>query len=198
VFTLMAVHAQALVHLLYGPRWAHTGLLFAAFCASLPFYSVLSVSGPVLWAINVVRQDLYTQVFSFVVMAVGFYALSSRPLEQVVWLVPLVYLLRAAWIYSALAAHLRLQHGRSLRAVAGGLALSALAVGVSELLGMTLAPLAAMLLSTLATVVLGAAALRLWPHALLAPEFVSLLQNRAAESSGLQTLCRFMGLKPAA
>jgi O-antigen/teichoic acid export membrane protein len=193
----MAVHAQALVHLLYGERWAHTGLLFAAFCASLPFYSVLSVSGPVLWAVNAVRQDLYTQVFSFVATAAGFYFLSSRPLAQVVWLVPLIYLLRAAWIYRALAAHLRLPHRRSLRAVAGGLALSALAVGVSEALRMAMTPLAAMVLASLATVVLGAAALRLWPHALLAPEFVSLLQNRAAESSGLQTLCRLMGLKPA-
>lgn len=197
VFTLMALHAQALVDLLYGPRWAHTGLLFAAFCASLPFYSVLSVSGPVLWAINAVRQDLYTQVFSFVAMAAGFYALSSWPLAQVVWLVPLIYLLRSAWIYRALAVHLQLRHRRSLRAVAGGVALSALAAGISGLLSMTLPPLAAMLLSSVATVVLGGAALRLWPHALLAPEFVSLLQNRAAESSGLQTLCRLMGLKPA-
>ena len=197
VFTLMAVHAQALVHLLYGPRWAHTGLLFAAFCASLPFYSVLSVSGPVLWAINAVRQDLYTQVFSFVAVAAGFYALSSYPLELAVWLVPLIYLLRTAWVYRALASHLQLQHRRSLRAVFGGLALSALAAGISWLLGLALTPLVAMLLSSVATVVLGAAALRLWPHALLAPEFVSLLQNRAAESSGLQTLCRLLGLKPA-
>jgi PST family polysaccharide transporter len=196
LFTLMAMHAQALVHLLYGARWAHAGLLFAAFCASLPFYSILAVSGPVLWAINVVRQDLYTQIFSFIAVALGFYAMQAWPLAQAAWLIPLIYLLRAAWIYHALAALLHLAHRRALRAVAGALLLSALAAAVSALLSLALAPLAAMVAASVSTLVLAILALRGWPHALLAPEFVTLLRNRAVASSGLQRLCRWMGLKP--
>ena len=201
LFTLMGVHAPTLVHLIYGERWTNTGLLFAAFCASLPFYSILAVSGPVLWAINVVRPDIYIQVFSFVAVALGFYAMKAFPLEQAVWLIPLIYLLRTVWIYLTLAAHLHFPHRRALRAVTGGLLLSVLAAGVSVLFSLVLAPLAAMLaasLTTLLLALLALLALRAWPHALLAPEFVTLLLNRSTDSAGLAKVCALIGLRPTA
>jgi hypothetical protein len=130
-------------------------------------------------------------------VALGFYAMKGLPLQQAVWLIPLIYLVRALWIYLALAARLRLAHRRALRAVTGALLLSALAAAVSALLLWVLAPLPAMAAAAATTLLLALLALRGWPHALLAPEFVSLLRNRAARSAGLSRLCRLIGLQPA-
>ena len=148
LFTLLALHADVLVRLLYGARWPHTGPLFAAFCVSLPFYSALSVSGPVLWAINALRQDLYTQIFVLVSILLGFYAMRNLPLPWAVWLVPLLFMLRTIVAYLILAARLRIRLRRGLRAVFGGVALSGLVACTSLLVGLALAPLPALFLAS--------------------------------------------------
>ena len=162
--TLMALHATTIVHLLYGERWPQTGPIFAAFCASLPAYAVLSVSGPVLWAINAVRQDLYTQIFGFVAVATGFYVLKELPLKYAVWLVPLVCLARAGLFYLALAPRLHLRHRRALRALRGAVVLTALAAGASLAFGLLLPGVAGMVVATVTTVLVALLTLRVWPN----------------------------------
>lgn len=199
LFTLMALHADVIVHVLYGARWLNTGPLFAAFCVSLPFYCALSVSGPMLWSLQEMRQDIYAQIFVLTSIVVGFYAMRSLPLHWAVWLMPLLLMLRTAVAHFVLAARLNIAHRRSLRAVLAGVAVSGLVAGVSVAVDLVLAPFPALalLVAGLVSVLLALLALRIWPHTLLAPEFVNLLQNRAVESSALQTVCRLMGLRPA-
>lgn len=191
--TLLVMHAGTVVHLVYGQRWANTGPLFAAFCAGLPFFAVLSITGPFLWAVNAVRQELVVQVASAVLTLLGFIALAETPLARAVWLIPAMYALRMAWVYRALTIRLKLNHWRALRAMSGGLVLC-MPVGLVCWLAIAgLPPLPALLASCLGTLLLCWAAVYLRPQ-LLAPELVALLQGRAGDSAFIAMLCRLIGL----
>jgi O-antigen/teichoic acid export membrane protein len=194
LFALLAVHAESVVHLAYGERWTQAAPLFAAFCVGIPFYAVLSLTGPLLWALDSVRQQMAVELAGALLIALGYMALAGASLAHAVWLIPAVYALRAASMYSLLASRLKVDHRKTLRAVFGGLALAVIVLSVawvtshwSELLPAVMASAALSLLLCWATV-------RLWPHALLAPELSALLRNRAGDSALLGLACRLIGL----
>lgn len=193
-FALLAWNAQAIVHLVYGDRWLNTGPLFAAFCASIPFFSILSVSGPVLWAINAVRQDLYIQLLTLAAVGAGFFALRNHELVWAAWLIPLFYAVRCASAYFSLEIRLKFGHWRAMRAVLAGLTITLLVSAVCCVVGLWLSPAPALFTNAVVSAALSLAALRVWPHLLLAPEFITLLLNRAPTSAGLAKMCQVMGL----
>ena len=193
-FTLLAWNAEAIVHLVYGDRWMNTGPLFAAFCASIPFFSILSVSGPVLWAIDAVRQDLYIQLLTLAAVAAGFYALRNHELVWAAWLIPLFYAVRCSGAYFSLETRLKFGHQRAMRAIMAGLIITLLVSAVCYVVGLWLSPTPALLTNVVVSAALSLAALRAWPRLLLAPEFVTLLLNRAPTSAGLAKMCQAMRL----
>jgi PST family polysaccharide transporter len=193
--TLAALHAEAIVHIVYGARWPNTAPLFAALCAALPSYALLTVSGPVLWALDAVRQDIYTQAFVLLAMFLGFFAMQDQPLSMAVWMVPMLFTVRALWVHAELSVRLRLAHHRTIRAVRGA-ALLSLGVALSSVLSnWMLPPLPALLSATICAAFTAGLALKFWARSLLAPEITSLLMNRAATSPGLARLCQFLRLR---
>jgi lipopolysaccharide exporter len=194
-FTLLAWNADAVVHLVYGGRWSNTGPLFAAFCASIPFFSILSVSGPVLWAINAVRQDLYIQLFMLAAVALGFYGLRHYDLVVVAWLIPLLYAIRCMSAYFALQQRLCFHHRSASRAILAGVAISCLISFACYAVSKILEPIPALLAVTPLSAVISLVCLRLWPRLLLAPELISLLINRSESSPALNKLCQLVDLK---
>jgi hypothetical protein len=170
--------------------------LFAAFCAGLPFFAVLAVTGPLLWAVDAVRQELWLQVVAALAMVAGFLLLRELPLAQAVWLVPVMYALRMLWLVRALAQRLRLGAASLLRAAAGGAGLSLLALALTGVATALVGPVAALLLASAATLLLSGLLLWWRPRWLLAPELATLLQNRAGTSALFARFCRWTGLTP--
>ena len=80
-FVLMAWHADAVVQLVYGHQWAGAGPLFAAFCVCLPFYVMLAITGPLLWAMDGVQKELKVQVVAALLTLLGLVVLSNLAAE---------------------------------------------------------------------------------------------------------------------
>jgi O-antigen/teichoic acid export membrane protein len=194
LFALLAMHAGAVVRLLYGDRWLGAIPLFAAFCAGLPFFVVQSITGPFLWAMDAVRQELVVQFVGALLLLAGFVALTGFPLAQAAWLVPVIYFLRAAGVYLALARMLQLPLRRAARAVRGGFMLSVTSVLASGALASWLAPLWAFAASLMLVVSLAAFAVRSWPRLLLSPELIEFLHNRAPDSALIRYALRWLNL----
>lgn len=194
-FALMACHADTLVHLLYGTRWQGTEPLFAAFCAGLPFFVLMAVSGPLLWALDAVRQDLMVQLAGGLLLFAGFLCFRAYPLKHVVWLVPVVYLLRALWFQRLLGRRLQLQTGAMMQALRGGLLLVLMAAVLSLGLRARLTDLPAMGASAALSLLLALAVLRQWPALLLGPALMQAMQAGAPASAASRRLCAFIGLE---
>lgn len=195
LFTLLAMHAGTVVHLVYGHRWSNTGPLFAAFCVGLPFYAVLSITGPFLWALNAVRHELVIQLASAAITLIGFIALAGTPLASAVWLIPAMSALRMGWVYRALAIHLKFGHWPAACAVSRGLVLCLPVALVCRLAIEELSPLPALLVSSLGALLMCGGAVCLWPMVMLPPELRALLQNRAGSSAFIAAVCRFVRLE---
>ncbi|MEJ1937190.1 oligosaccharide flippase family protein, partial [Nostoc sp. NIES-2111] len=128
----MAVLADPIIHLLYGERWVMAGPLFCAFSLALIPATLLSIIGPLLWAVNRVAADVQGQVIAVAVLLAGLTLCATRPLEQAVWVVLVAYLLRSLWMGCRLAMVIGVSWGDALRAVRGGVVLCALAAFVAE------------------------------------------------------------------
>lgn len=193
-FAWMAVHAELVVQLLYGERWARAAPLLAAFCAGLPFYALLSVTGPTLWALGAVRSELRSQVAIVVCLLGGFLALSGQPLALAVWLLPALYGLRLLLVYRSLARRLALDTARMAGTLAGGTWLAAVALAAGW--GAARLPLPAheaALASAVFTVALAFGLLRVAPGRLLPPALRQALRARAGESALAARLDRWLG-----
>jgi lipopolysaccharide exporter len=194
-FVWLALHADVVVQTLYGQRWQHAAPLFAALCAGLPFYALLSVAGPTLWAVGAVRSEFKSQVFIAFSLMVGFVALIGTPLHLAVWLVPALSVLRLVLVYRSLARRLDLGLAKALTALTGGTLLAALAgLGWVCTVALSMHGLAAAAASAAVTVVLAAMALRWVPQVVVPMELLHLIQARARESAAVREACRWMGL----
>jgi O-antigen/teichoic acid export membrane protein len=195
-FAFLALHAELVVHTLYGSRWAGAGPLFAAFCVGLPFYAMLSVTGPVLWAVNAVASELKVQLFTGICVVAGLWLLSGRPLSTAVWIIPALYAMRVGLVYAAFAARIRLDPMRTVRALAGGLCCAVLTgltfLGVSSFVTETLASAA---IGATLTAVLCLLSLRLLPDLFVPAELSVVLRNRTGDSKGARALCRLIGIR---
>jgi PST family polysaccharide transporter len=196
VFTYLALHAELVVHTLYGERWKHAAPLFAAFCCALPFFTMLSVTGPMLWAVGAVASELRIQVCTGVCVVAGFWTLSRFPLENVVWLIPLIYALRVLLVYLAFSARIGLHARRTLRTLACGLFFAAVTLVIhlasSRFAGESWLSAGAGALLTTALCLL---ALRATAGVLAPPELATLLRSRAAESAPARWLSHLIGVR---
>lgn len=192
VLVAMAVLADPIIHLLYGERWALAGPLFCAFSLALIPVTILSVIGPLLWAVNRVAADVQGQLLTICALVGGLVVLANRPLEHAVWVVPAAYALRTFWMGSRLAGAIGASARDIARATRGGLLLAMLTVLVAWVSLAVLPPVSAMAATAVAGAILVLGMLRLWPRALL-PEVLPMLRARAAEVPALGRLARWLG-----
>jgi PST family polysaccharide transporter len=191
-FAWMCMNASALIHLLYGDRWDQAIPLFTAFSAGLPFVALMSLTGPVLWSVKAVRQDIAAQCASLAVVLVGLPLLSGLPLAQAVWLIPVTYALRGIWMVVALAKELVLPLGALAHALRGGTVLVAVAVLLGLVSGSLLHDFGGIAIGLAhggGLVVVSLLLLRLIPRQLLSVELLDLLRNRAGTS---RVIARFL------
>lgn len=194
-FVFLALHAQLVVQTLYGQRWQGAGPLFAAFCLGLPFYAMLVVTGPMLWAVNAVASELKVQIFTATCVVLGMYLLSGLPLVSAIWLIPVLYALRMFLIYTAFASHIKMDHSRTARAIFGGAFFACVSVGVFAI-ERWVAPqtIVSAVGAALATAALCFFSIRLAPRLVLPPELLALLKSRSSDAGVGRTLCKVMGV----
>ena len=194
LFALLGMHAQALVQLLYGPRWAGAGPLFSVACAALPALTLVALTGPLLRAVGAVRVELHAQWPGLLVLLGGLWWLQGLPLALAAWVAVAAAVLRALFCVSGLARRIGLAVRELAAALWPALLLTGLAVGASALclrgLGSGLPALA---LASVLTLLIGAALLRWRRAALLQPALRRLLQARAAQSPAAARACAALG-----
>ncbi|MEO3693384.1 oligosaccharide flippase family protein [Roseateles paludis] len=194
IFVAMAVHADALIALLYGHRWSEAGPLFGVFSLALLPLTLLGVTGPLLWALNVVSADIQAQVLTGALLVAGLCLCAALPLQQAVWVVLPAYWARSLWMLGRLSRALSVSAAQLLLAFRGGLLLLLLAATVALSSRMVLSPN----LALLGTIVLGLplfVGLLLWQPAFLLGPLGGLMREMAADFPALKRLCRLLRLE---
>ena len=196
---VLALKANFVIHTLYGDQWGPAATLFAAFCVALPSYVLLSVTGPTLWAVGAAASELKVQLLTAFVLLTGLVLLAGQPLASAIWLIPCVYLVRFVLVHDVLREHIALSNSQSFHAIAGGLALSVIVVGL-ELGSAQLAPagLHPLLLHPAQSLVEATVCLltvRLAPRFFMGTELCTMLITRSAESKVARIACQLIALK---
>jgi PST family polysaccharide transporter len=196
LFAVIALEAPSVVHLLYGSRWDVAIPLFRAFSVAMPFYVLLSITGPVLWAVGAASWELRAQIVAAALLLGGFAALRSTSLIHAVWLVPVVYAARVIFVYVALSSRIQLLHRLTFRAIAGSLATGAVAVAAD----FAAAGCAGSDQSTLqvrlgVAAVLCLIAMRFWPGPVIGSEARSLVIRHGQTSRLGRLLCAVAGMR---
>lgn len=163
LFAILHANAGSIILHLYGDAWVSAIPLFSVMCVAIPLHCLMAVTGPILWATNSIRRELQAQMVVAALMVGTFFLLRDEPIAQVVWAIPVLYLLRFLMVYRALSDRLGIGLAALLHSVRGG-AVLALAASLSShaisgwLLGATgphpamldlLAPTAAVLVTLL-------------------------------------------------
>ena len=194
-FAFFAWHADAIVALLYGPRWAGAAAPFAWLCLGVPFFAMLALTGPMLRGVGAVGGEVRAQLAVLVLLAVALGWLMGKPLVFAAAAVALASALRAALLYRALRARVALPAKAMARAWGGALALAAivcascLAVALAGASG-----LGALFISAALALPLCLAALRWSRGALLGEELAVALRNRRGDSRAARWLCTVVNL----
>jgi lipopolysaccharide exporter len=197
---LLALKADFIVHLLYGDRWSEAGTLFSAFCVALPFYVLLSLTGPVLWALGAVARELRVQLLCAAALMAGLFLLSAQPIAHAVWLIPAIYGARFALVYLQLCQCVPIKHVLTLKALSGGCLLASLVV-VVELSTNFLIPnmqfnqqwweVGQSILEGLLCFL----TLRAFPGFIVGQELRKLLLSRISDSKVVRTFCTLIALR---
>jgi O-antigen/teichoic acid export membrane protein len=127
-FVFLALIAEDLVRLLYGPAWHEAGWVLQILFVSMPAYVVWGLSTPVLWNTGRQHFEFALQLPLVLVGGAGFYAFAGDGLRSAAGVAATLLVLRAV-VMSLTAMHVLQLRWRSLLAHAGrGLALSGLCV----------------------------------------------------------------------
>ncbi|MES2978486.1 MAG: lipopolysaccharide biosynthesis protein [Pseudomonadota bacterium] len=130
-FVFMALVAQDLVHLLYGPKWSDAGWVLTALFLAMPVYVIWGLSTPVLWNTHRKNHEFALQLPLIAVGALAFYAFAGRGIHTAAAIAALLLVARALVIAIAAFRALCLPLASIAPQVGRGLMLSALcALGV--------------------------------------------------------------------
>lgn len=123
IFSLLSLLSKEVVNVVYGAQWSGSAEYLAALAMTIPSLIINSLSGPVLWGTGRVRNEMIVQIVCGILLLVGFLWLKDLPLKKVVWVVPLVYFVRALWMTLAIKKSLEIPIGELFSSIRGGLIL---------------------------------------------------------------------------
>lgn len=127
-FVFLALIANDLVRLLYGPAWRESGWVLQLLFLSMPAYVVWGLSTPVLWNTGRKHHEFALQLPLLVLGAAGFYALAGQGLRSAAAVAALLLVLRAAVIGMTAMHALKLRWTPLLPQALRGLLISGLCV----------------------------------------------------------------------
>jgi O-antigen/teichoic acid export membrane protein len=186
LFACVAVAAETVVAVLYGPKWAAAAPLLPPLALAMPVLLLWGLTTPLLWAGGKPGREFKVQLPLVLVWGLVCYAASRHSLVAVAWAMLALQCLRTAAMVWAATRVLGISAGALVRSAAGGMAL---ALGVAALVGLVeqvAQPLSPALRLLADAGVAGAAwwfALHLFPQ-LIAPEAAALLARLLARLPG--------------
>lgn len=196
LFALLGWHAQAVMSLVYGERWAAAAPLLTAMAAAMPFCVALLLTGPILLATGAAHVEWRVQLLAGILLAGGLALGAGWPIGVIVWLVPATYALRWLLMYGALTRRISLPWRATVTSVRGGIGLGVVAILVSWLLTSLFGPnWVAVSASTLLTLVLALALVRFRVRWLLDVELRQALLQHSGVHRHLQMVCCFARLR---
>lgn len=194
-FAYLALHSNLVIQLIYGDKWHDAAPLFMAFCVGLPFFAILSVTGPALWAIGAVASEMKAQIICAILLCVGFLSLIDLPLTTAVWLVPLIYVLRLVLVYRPLAIKLKIRHRGFFRAMTGGLIFTAytflFTLANTKIMGNGLL---ASMVSVLLILALSFFSIHVASKYFFNPELINVLLSQKHDSKMVRIICKLTKL----
>jgi PST family polysaccharide transporter len=107
MFAAAAVVSSTVILALYGRAWIGAAPLFVPLALAMPFYAILALVGPVLWAAGKVEVELKVQSVTAVIGLVVFAATSRVSVVCLAWGVLLVYGIRFLGMTREIVRHLK-------------------------------------------------------------------------------------------
>lgn len=127
LFIVVALEAQAVLVLVYGPGWRDAAPMLAALALAVPPLVMSTLASSVLRGIGAVGLELRVLVVTSAIFLSSLAALSFAPLAAVVWCAPAALALRTAWLLVEACRRLDIALPGVLRALRGPLVLSMVA-----------------------------------------------------------------------
>ncbi len=135
LFVAVAILAEPLILLLYGPDWKAAAELVQPLALAMPLHSVTAVSGPILWGLGRVSRESTLQWLTIICFVILLYVVGQLTAVKLSWIVLAIYALRACLISGAVTSVLDIAFGKAIAALQG-----------ATLLGVVSAIVAAMML----------------------------------------------------
>jgi len=148
MFVLLAIIAQDLVAVLYGPAWVSSGIVLVILAISMPAYITWGLSTPILWNTGRKHWESLLQLPILVVSGFAFFIFVNKGVVIVAIVAACTLLTRAVVITSAACYLLKIGHKDLIGFAIRGIIMASLAaagtfagVEVGRISGIAMAPL---------------------------------------------------------
>jgi O-antigen/teichoic acid export membrane protein len=133
IFTLVALNAEVVLHIVYGDKWVMAAPYMAALAITVPLISMGAIAASIMRGIGNVGIELRILIAAAVVLFSAFLFLHDTSLSVAVWAVPFAYLVRFLLLLVVLHKKLELQIADLLHSFRGAFVLSAIGLCVATL-----------------------------------------------------------------
>lgn len=147
-FVLLAVVAQDVVAVLYGPDWASTGIVLAILALSMPTYVTWALSTPILWNTGRKHWESLLQLPILVVAGFAFFKFAGQGVVMAATVAACTLLIRAIVITTAACHQLKILPRDLVSSAIRGFFMACLAAAggfagaeIGRMAGIALAPL---------------------------------------------------------
>lgn len=140
IFTLVALEAKLVLHVVYGEKWVEAAPYMAALASSIPWLSVGTIAAAILRGTGNVEAQLQITMLSAVVLFCGLLIFHDAALAVAVWAVPVAYALRFVLLVNALRYRIDMRLADIFLAFRGALVLMVAGVCVTLLVRDFLCP----------------------------------------------------------
>jgi O-antigen/teichoic acid export membrane protein len=194
LFCYLSLNSEWLIDLMYGEKWREAAPLYSVICLSIPFYAVLSITGPMLWALGMPQVEFRIQLLAALSIVTGFVVLSKFHLTVAVWIVVAVYAFRALFVVASLSRRLNLSANLLLGTLKAGVALALLTVVSDWVTGAVLHHgWRQGLLSAAVDITLAVILLRCGNETLIGPDLRAIISQRSKHSSAWGAVSNVFG-----
>jgi O-antigen/teichoic acid export membrane protein len=125
VFVSIAVLSNTTILTLYGAKWLDAAEMLTPLALAMPFHAMMAIGGPVLWGLGRAGLEFKVQIWIACVFLLVLLVASRHSAVAVAWGVLAVYVLRALWLTSLIAAFVGIRSGQVYSAIKGGFLLAA-------------------------------------------------------------------------
>ena len=119
VFTVVAIEAPAVLHIVYGSKWIAAAPYMTALACAIPFIAIGAITAAFLRGTGTVGIELHIQLIAGMALFASFFILRNASLNLAVWAVPGAYLLRLLLLLNAVRNRLQFRVLELTQALSG-------------------------------------------------------------------------------